>query len=196
MCQELSTYAFTSTKSHSSSPAQKRGPVNGILKLHKGEDSANNRNAGRLPRMKRSLSFDTVEIRQHRILLDRPPATAASCDCIPAALTMSWKTMATEVTTVQDYECNRQWKATPRRLTTQERITKLMEAGYKLEHIRRCQQPCKHTTSPHYGHERDGKTSKAETAAKSGTFLSLMKKATKKMVATDSAMKAHTNAAA
>jgi len=87
------------------------------------------------PRVKRNISFDTVEIHQHGRVLDRPSKSSSS-DHLPAALTISWKSFDTEVTTVQDYECTRPSRMSgPRKLNTRERVDRLVKAGHSLEDI-------------------------------------------------------------
>ena len=86
---------------------------------------------------KRSLSFDTVEIREHQIIWDTPTiSNTSNQDPVSIALTVSWKPVSTNVLTVEEFECSRRpggRKLLP--LSTGERVAVLMNAGYTLREI-------------------------------------------------------------
>ena len=110
--------------------------------------SSSTMDGSRKPRVMRSLSFDLVEIRYHRLMPDRPDANVSPDNRVPVALTLSWKSAESEVMTVQEFECNRPRRGSkrPTPLNAQERVAKLMHAGYNLEEICQAQEPAKKTS--------------------------------------------------
>lgn len=72
------------------------------------------------------VSFDIVEIRDHAIILDESRNGPA--------LTIDWKAIRTEVTTVQEFDCTREVRKV-RLLPLAERVAILMRAGYSKENL-------------------------------------------------------------
>ena len=140
-------------------------------------------------RMKKLLSFGIVEIRLHQIMPDPVSTTNGPLENrVPIALTLSWKSAAkSEVVTVQDFEINRllRTRAGVRPLDAQERLARLMKAGYKLKEICEAQDPTrksKRGAPSKRGVSRS--CSDSDSGGKKcnkGTLMSLMKHATKKM---------------
>ncbi|CAB9508309.1 expressed unknown protein [Seminavis robusta] len=133
------------------------------------------------------VSFDIVEIHEHAMIHDKSRAGPA--------LTIDWAPMNTEVTTVQEFDCNKCHKKNVRAYNPAERASILMKAGYKLEDLcfhelaedikkevqkanRRNKTPKRHMSSP-----SSISTSTTSTSnTKNKTMYSMVKKAAKKLV--------------
>ncbi|CAB9520151.1 expressed unknown protein [Seminavis robusta] len=154
----------------------------GILKQRTLEDSLNDGSSGRRRMPKRSISFDQVEIRKHRIILDAPSTgTSAKNEPVSAPLTVSWKPISTDVVTLLEYECIRPASrgTDVRRFTTEERVAVLRSAGYSIEQICGLSKPRQKGASA-------AKCAKCETCAQKSkkpekTLLARVRRATKKM---------------
>lgn len=161
-------------------------PSKGILKQRTMEESLSE-SSRRRRSPKRSCSFDVVEIREHEIILD-------TSDDILAALTVSWKSVSTEITTVIDFEierCPRRGKV--RSLEREERISLLLRAGYKLDDICIAKSP----KSPTKSKTKSSKSKSSRSEKTTKTVLKRMRTAAKKMVKhNDSACMALYNTAA
>ena len=123
---------------------------------------------------------------------------------VQAALTVSWRPVSTEVTTVQDFELQRASSgrgSSARRLARDERVALLMNAGYKLEHICQIQEKSRSLSPKKPTKSKDdskAKCSKIDDKTKAPkTMLQRVQKAAKKMVkSNDAARSSVFNAAA
>lgn len=153
------------------------------------ESLASSSYAASTTREKKSLTFDVVEIRHHRVMPDPVSTDKYSQENrVPFSLTLSWKCSKSEVLSVQEFECRRlkRRKESSRPLDAKERFAKLTKAGYSVTEICEAEDPArksKRDPPPKRGLARsfsDGDKAAGKMDMKS-ILTSFMKQASKTM---------------
>ena len=106
-------------------------PPTGILRTKSLDESlsGSSRDEQSSPRIRRNVSFDTTEIRTYPRLLDKSQDGPA--------LSIGWKPVETEITTVQEryFERSYNTRGEIRPLRVEQRIDILLDAGYSKKEI-------------------------------------------------------------
>ena len=83
--------------------------------------------------VRRSVGFDTIEIREHAVILGCNPGAAAG-----APLTISWESLSSSIQRIDDYEAERPQRRplVALRKSREERSTILIDEGFSSDELR------------------------------------------------------------